>query len=154
MSVEETVNEWLGELGKSVDMDLKLDAEGVLVLELSNEALIVFDVPQGSPLVHIYAPVVSVPDNEEDALVLGYRALEMNLFLGETRGAALSFSKDSGDFILCYNVEIEGSNAEYFINIVSGFIDTLDEMKKQLTIDETDEEEEDEGSGKEPMMEV
>lgn len=126
------VNSWLKDLSLMLEIELTLDSEGICTFKVG-EDVIAIEVSTDYPMVHLYHPLLPLPEDKELKAALLARALELNAFQVLTRGGAIASSPGGAFLIYCYSIPIEETNSEKFSAILGAFYETCPELKKLLS---------------------
>lgn len=127
------VDSWLADISKAIEIDIGFDSEGICTFKIG-EAVIAIEVSQNYSMVHIYSPLLVLPNEDREMLMaLLARALELNAFQIFTRGGAIAMPPGGGFLIYCYSIPIEGTDSKGFSNYLGAFYETLPELKKMLS---------------------
>lgn len=122
-----TVNYWLSER----EPGLQLDEDGVAGLQRDPQTMLILEVPRGSEVCHLYAPVAALPEeNPEIALVA---ALELNRFGRPLGGCWLAWDPDIAMLTLCHNLHVPTNDAISFNNTLDNFLIALDQARKEFS---------------------
>ncbi len=116
-------------LGKKIGMDLEVSPNGALFLSLDEQSMLIQTIDNGKSVL-LYAGV-GQPTAFRRGDVFG-ELLAGNLFLAETRGAALSYDKYSGVVGLNLILPLEGLEGDAFINAVDNIILAAAKWREEL----------------------
>jgi|GEM_PF-6205288 hypothetical protein len=128
MTSRETVNEWLSFLS------FALDAEGTCALSQGTELLILVEVPDDSPVCHLYGPVLPAPEAELQAVWFQH-ALELNQFARPLGGCWLAYDERESMLMLCHNLVVEKTSATEFSNALQNFAQSIRTARQMMTPD-------------------
>ena len=125
------VNGFLEELGHQSGIeDLRLDDHRLCSLQYRDDVEIVIELPEQSPTVYFYAPMMPVPQQERETLFT--RLLKLNFLCLETRGATLAIDEKNSRIILCYGHPVELLDFLAFENLTGNFAETARTLKTEL----------------------
>lgn len=118
-SHQKIINDWLGKLRPEAGEVPSLDENGVCNIQCGEHIALVIEVPKEIDFIFFYVPLIAMPEDAVTAHNLMSKALEMNIFQGETRGGSLAMPPDRSVIVYCFFSPIESMDEE-------GFSDTLD----------------------------
>ena len=116
-------------LGKKIGMPLEVSPSGALFLSLGEQGMLIQTIDDGKNIL-LYAGV-GQPTAFRRGDVLG-NLLAGNLFLAETRGAALSYDKYKGMVGLNLLLPLEGLEGDAFANTVDNMILAAAKWREEL----------------------
>ncbi len=128
----EVVKSWLKDLSAVIGANLTLNEDGLCSFQVGGD-IIVIEVSQDFPMVHIYSSLLAMPTNDKElSIALMIRALELNAFQILTRGGSIALAP--GGVFLMYSVSTPTAdvNSEKFSAILGAFFESLAEVKKML----------------------
>ena len=126
------VKQWLENMGRTFDQKIELDEDGVCNLVCEDNIMIIIEARDESPVFYLSSSLLDVPRDQEKMLVLFAKALSLNLFMVETRGATIGFAEDIGQLMLCFMQEKQGCDEDRFASILKGFYDTVVAIRENL----------------------
>lgn len=133
MKEHTTVNGWLGELASKAGLDgLQLDERGCCALRYSEDLDVMMELPEHSPVLHLYAPVLSLISASATLEATFRQLLGLNLFALETRGATFALDETNERIVLQYQIVIEGTNSGQFERIIGNFLEAAVIWKQKL----------------------
>lgn len=127
------VESWIRDLSIALGVELSLDKEGVCTFQVGDDTLIGIELSTEFPIVSLYSPLLTLPQEKESATALIIKALELNAFQALTRGGAIAIAPGGGPLFFCYTIAIEGIDSEKFSKILGGFFETLPQIKSLLS---------------------
>lgn len=128
----QTVGSWLNDLSQSLGTDMNLDEDGVCCFQIGQETIIGIEVSQTLSMVHLFSPLLALPEEKEKAERIIIRALEINAFQALTRGGAIGIPPGGGPLLFCYSVPIEGMDSHSFSQLLGNFYEVLPEIKSLI----------------------
>lgn len=126
------IDQWLKAMGEELGQDIQLNEEGMCNLQCEDDVMIIVESQEESPVFYLSALLAELPGDKDKMLVLFARALSLNLFTIETRGATIGLAEDLGQLMLCFMQEKETCDEERFAAILQGFHETLIALRKNL----------------------
>lgn len=126
------VNSWLKDISKALGTTIELDDHGTCTFQ-AEDHIIAIEVSYDYPMVHLYSPLIPLPDDKNIAASFLARALELNAFQVITRGGAIATPPGGGLLIYCYSMPIDNTDSEKFSQILGSFYETVPELKQLLT---------------------
>ena len=110
---------------------LRLDDSGLCGLSYSDDLEVVLECPEGSPVLYLYAPLVSLPDRDAEEL---FRKILKANFLGlETGGASFAIHDRYNSIMLCHREVIDRMEDNYALEkLLSNFIAMASQWQKKL----------------------
>jgi hypothetical protein len=131
MDAKAAVDGVLAELGARMGAaSLALSKAGTCAFDYKDGMRVVIELPAGSSVLQIYAPIMAIPPRGREQLFR--KLLGLNLFGHATRGASFAISEDHGMVILCYGHAVAGLDAVLFETILANFLMTLDHWHAEL----------------------
>lgn len=130
---QKQLNQWLRALGQSLNTELSLDADGSTCIACENDVQVFVEMPDDSPLVCLYSPMIRLPDDLQAQNTLLKYALELNLFSLETGAACLALDKRTQTLALTFAVAFESLDAESFAEALGDFIELATDISRRLT---------------------
>ena len=127
------VESWLSDISASLGFELNLDEEGTCAFQVGSDTLIGIEISKEFPVVYLSSPLLAIPTDKDQSLVLMAQALELNAFQVETRGGAVALAPGRNLLMYCYTVPIEGTHSEDFSKILGGFYESISSIKSRLT---------------------
>lgn len=128
------VDGWIKDLAASLNIQLRLDDEGVSSLQVGEETIITIELSRDHPQVHLYSTLLPFPEEDlEASFFLMSRALELNAFQALTRGGSIGVLPGGGILIFSYNVPIQGTDSVAFGQQISAFYEAALEIKHLLS---------------------
>lgn len=120
------LNAWLAEIHPA----LQLDDQGACVIAADNNRdLELFATPQGDRF-FLSTAIMPLPADSNRGFFL--KILAMNLFMQDTRGAALACDEQAGELVLCYSQTLADGDATQFRNVMENFAQTAKKINDQL----------------------
>jgi hypothetical protein len=133
MSETTRVNAWLAELAAKAGIDgLALDDQGCAALRYSTDLDVMIELPEQSPVLQIYAPMLPLSVGGPSAESTYRQLLAANLFALETRGASFALDEANERVLLQYQVVIDATDAAGFERILGNFLDAAAMWKSRL----------------------
>lgn len=127
------VQQWLARLGAATGLDgLQLDDNGCLALRYGEGLELMLELPEGSPVAHLYAPVLQLGGDEAGLLATFRRLLALNLFALETQGATFALDEMHQRIVLQYPLVVQATDAGLFERVLGNFIETAQRWQAQL----------------------
>lgn len=123
------VNRWLSEREPA----LYLDNDGIAALQRDSQTLLILEVPAGSQVCHLCAPVAALSEHKPDNSL--FKALELNRYGRPLGGCWLAWDPDIAMLTLCHNLLVPANDSLSFNNTIDNFFIALDEARKELGID-------------------
>lgn len=120
------LNAWLADIHPA----LQLDDHGACVIAADGDRdLELFATPQGDRY-FLSTAIMPLPADTNRGFFL--KILAMNLFMQDTRGAALACDEQAGELVLCYSQTLEDGSASQFRNVMENFAQTAKKINGQL----------------------
>ena len=129
---QQQLNQWLGDLGRSLGTELSLDADGSTCIACDNDVKVFVEMPDDSPLLCLYSPMARLPDDLQAQNALLRHALELNLFSLETGAACLALDTRTQTLALTFAVAFEALDAESFAEALGDFIELASDMAHRM----------------------
>jgi hypothetical protein len=117
-----------------MNAELKLDNEGICAITDNESLVVIIEMPNEGPLVHIYTPLCPMLDGIEPNYALLERAMELNLLGLRTRGGTLGLDVERKEIFFSFVIEIETCEAMKFSNILQNFMETAKALKTELEL--------------------
>ena len=121
------LTELLGELGKLIGLELRLDESGSCMLAVDDMSVVIQDVSEAFA-VGFWGKIGRTPP--EGQLQLCQLMLEANHLFRATAGATISRNPESGEFFLCRLLDLRGLDAETFISNLEKFVNVLESWQR------------------------
>lgn len=132
MNNKNLINEYLINLGKALNLELKLEENGIAAIQIDEGFPLIIEVPQKSDKFFLYAPVKQVLGDENEILDIFNKALMINLFQIKTGGGALALSDKLQEIVFCLSAPIATCDKAQFAKIVTDFIINARKIKSEL----------------------
>lgn len=134
MTLNETtvVNQWLAGLAAKAGLDgLGLDEQGGIALRYGDDIELLMELPEQSPVLHLYVPVLQLPQGREQGAVFR-QLLARNLFALETQGATFALDEGNERIVLQYPLVVAHSDATVFERVVGNLLEAAVAWKARL----------------------
>jgi len=129
---QQQLHRWLQALGTSLGIELTLDQDGGTCIECEDNVQVFVEMPDDTPLVHFYAPMVRLPDDETQQNAVLKEALKINLFSLETGASCLAFDARTQSIALTFAVILVDLDEETFAEALGDFIEMSIGISKRL----------------------
>ena len=126
------VKNWLETLGQNLGQDIHLDEDGMCNLQCEDDIMIIVEAREDSPVFFVSSPLTDIPGDRDNMLKMFGRALSLNLFTVETRGATIGFAEELGKLMLSLMQEKEGCDEQRFAAILKDFHETAAAIRNRL----------------------
>jgi hypothetical protein len=131
MTERGTVDNWLAGLAAAAGFDgLQLDERGCAALRYADDLDLMLELPEASPVLHLYAPVLELADSAGQDVFR--RVLALNLFGVETQGASFALDELNDRIVLQYPLLVEATDAGQFERVLGNFIEAAQRWKREL----------------------
>ncbi|MGV3682146.1 MAG: CesT family type III secretion system chaperone [Acidovorax sp.] len=134
MTLNETtvVNQWLAALAAKAGLDgLGLDGQGGVALRYGDDIELLMELPEQSPVLHLYVPVLQLSQGMEQAAIFR-QLLARNLFALETQGASFALDEGNERIVLQYPLVVAHSDAALFERVVGNLLEAAVAWKARL----------------------
>ena len=132
------VNSWLAQLGAQSGASFSLNEQGCCLMTAANGVELELFATETSGRFFLSATLLKLPQGNHNAIY--FKALSLNLFMQDTRGAAVALDDQAGELVLCYSHQIEGCEFTVFQNVIQNFVETTETMKGHLKLMEQNEQ--------------
>ena len=132
MTERGTVDNWLAGLAAGAGLDgLQLDERGCAALRYADDLDLMLELPEASPVLHLYAPVLLLAgdDGRQDVF---RRLLALNLFGLETQGASFALDELNDRIVLQVPLLVGATDAGLFERVLGNFIEAAQHWKREL----------------------
>ncbi|HSI86868.1 MAG: type III secretion system chaperone [Candidatus Methylacidiphilales bacterium] len=119
------VNELLNLLaGRAGLGQLKLNDLGICTFQFGNGMHFVVELPPGTDVIYLMAPLARISENKDEAYALYRRALKANYRGEETGGATLTLHEALNHIVLWRSAPVISLDGPVFIQMVEQFLST------------------------------
>ncbi|MDR2735454.1 MAG: type III secretion system chaperone [Puniceicoccales bacterium] len=125
------INGMLGEVGRSLGLNLKLRDDGLCIIKQDQfETEYIIELSRTAALLHIYSPIGDLPQtNKADALEY---LLKLNLHGLETNQCTIGLDAHTNKIVLSYSISTEILNANLLSNVICNFFTTVPKILKKI----------------------
>ena len=127
MDARLSVERWLGDRVPNC----RLDHDGIAILQREPESPLMIEIPEGSDVCHLSAPVAPMPEHVPREAAL-FTALALNQFGRPLGSCWLAWNPELEVFMLCHNLHIPSTEQVAFNNALDNFFLALDRARDQL----------------------
>ncbi|WP_018694407.1 CesT family type III secretion system chaperone [Algicola sagamiensis] len=121
---------WLTEFGQSFGTNFQLDDEGRCSLQANDDVILNLAIRNGDEGFTVNAVLYEVPTQHK--VTTFEKALSLNLFQAETRGAAIAYDEQANSLMLNFTGEFARLNYQDFTNILNNLVDTTAKLRQNL----------------------
>jgi len=111
--------------------DCRLDNDGMVILQREPESPVVIEIPEGSDVCHLSAPVAPLPEHVPREVAL-FAALEVNQFGRPLGSCWLAWNPELEVFMLCHNLHIPSIEEAAFNHTLDNFFLSFERAREQL----------------------
>ncbi len=133
---QQTVSEWLRLVGERQGVALSLGSDGHCTAPFGQGGECIIEVPDNDDVqaFYIYIPLLRLPADEPDQLMLTRAALELNMFGLTTGGSQISLDSRTNYLVLSFSALIEMFDETAFMQTLGEFLDLGINLQAQFQV--------------------
>ena len=130
---QSTVSQWLTQAGKSVGHALALGEDGHCTLSFGDGMQCMVELADDSDIVFMYVPLLRLPDDMAQQVLLLKFALELNLFGLQTGAAAIAYDARTEHILLTFSARLDLLDADLFGSALGDVLDVSLLLHEKIT---------------------
>jgi hypothetical protein len=130
---QSTVSQWLTQAGKSVGHALALGEDGHCTLAFGDGLQCMVELADDSDLVFMYVPLLRLPDDMAQQVLLLKFALELNLFGLQTAAALIAYDARTDHILLTFSARLDLLDADLFGSALGDVLDVALLLHEKIT---------------------